>query len=82
MSKKNKEKSKYLAEMLISEFLKMYKPVISPEPDIELKTTIDLMQEISVIIDMDKKEVANAMYDAGFKTTYTEAGFSWMMKRL
>ena len=47
----------------------------------ELKTTFDIIEDVSAVITIEKWEVVQIMHLRGFKTILTDAGFFWMMKK-
>lgn len=68
-----------IAEELIRSLLARYQPVTEPGSNVELKTTVDIQEETGSMGNIEKWEIIAGMLSAGFKTTYNEAGFFWML---
>jgi len=83
VQKKEKKEGKVpsIADVLTQTLCRSYEPVNSPEEETELKTTLEIMEEMGSIADVKKKEIVAALLKAGFKTIYNDAGFYWIMKR-
>ena len=71
------EKSKII-DLLMEALLERYFPSGNNDK-IELKSTLDLIDEMEPIAQIDKWQVQTAMELAGFKPRYTEAGFLWQL---
>ena len=76
----NSETSPIITDNLIKALCELYEPTDTTE-GVELKTSIDLMEEMAPIADVEKEEIATAMEKANFKLKYTDAGVFWMLKK-
>jgi len=61
--------------------LQAWQPAEPGMPGVELKTSMDLLEEMAAIADVEKREIAVAMKQAGFKIAYIDGGFYWVMKK-
>ena len=68
-----------IAEELMLSLLACYQPVTEPGRDVELKSTIDIQEEMGSMGNIEKWEITTGLLNAGFKTLYNEAGFYWML---
>ena len=69
-----------ITAQLITALLETYQPTDTTE-GAELKTSIDLMEDMATIADVEKEEIAAAMQKAKFKLEYNDAGVFWVMKK-
>lgn len=69
-----------ITDHIIAALCEFYQPAGEPE-SMELKTTIDLIDEIASIADIEKWTVTLALETAGFKLKYTDAGMYWKLYR-
>ena len=76
-----KSKVPSIADVLTQTLCRSYEPANSPGEETEMKTTLEIMEEMGSIADVKKKEIVAALLKAGFKTIYNDAGFYWIMKR-
>jgi hypothetical protein len=67
-----------IAELIIKAICEHYGPSGNDDA-LELKSTIDLMNEISAIADIEKWEITTALKEAGFKLKYTSGGMFWAL---
>jgi hypothetical protein len=67
-----------ITDHIIEALCEFYHPEGDPQ-SMELKTTIDLIDEISAIADIEKWTITLALQVAGFKLKQTEAGMFWML---
>lgn len=74
---KTPEKPKII-DLLMDALLVKYSPTGNDE-QVELKSTIDLIDEMEPVAQIDKWQVQTAMELAGFKPRYTAAGFLWQL---
>jgi len=70
-----------VTEMLVASLIKTFEPAIAPGPDVEMMTTIDIIDEMAAIADVEKWEVVTALKQSGFTIHHNEAGFFWLLKR-
>lgn len=62
--------------------LLMHEYSINGKPeDLELKTTLDIVEEMETIADVSKNDVAEALEKGGYGLRYTEAGIYWELYR-
>ena len=66
---------------LVDTILENYEPTDKPTNDTELKTTTDLLEEVSAIATVSKDDLVTVLQETGFKLKYIEPGFFWMLKR-
>lgn len=67
-------------ETLIALLLHSFAPT-GTQQQLELRSTLDIVEEFSSIAEVEKWKVATAMELAGFRLSYTEAGVFWQMYR-
>lgn len=67
-----------ITDHIIAALCQFYQPEGEPE-NLELKTTMDIIDEISAIADIEKWTVTLAMETAGFTLKYTDAGIYWVL---
>ncbi len=67
-----------ITDHIIEALCEFYHPEGDPQ-NMELKTTIDLIDEISAIADIEKWTITLALQVAGFKLKQTDAGMFWML---
>lgn len=69
-----------LTDDLVKVILEQYEPCRPEETD-EFKTTIDLINDFSDMIDTDKDTLVRSLKQAGFKPWYSgDGGFFWPMR--
>ena len=68
-----------LTDDLITAFTQMYQPAEISTPGVELKSTIEIIEEMETIAEVNQVLVATALKEAGFKFTYTGAGPFWVL---
>jgi hypothetical protein len=73
-----KPQTPHIAELVINAICEQYAPEGNAD-SLELKSTIDLMNEISAIADIEKWEITTALKEAGFKLKYTGGGLFWAL---
>jgi phage major head subunit gpT-like protein len=78
---KSKSFQPSIAQILTQTLCRSYEPANSSDEETELKTTLEIMEEMGSIADVKKKEIVAALLKAGFKTIYNDAGFYWIMKK-
>jgi hypothetical protein len=71
-------KTPSISEQLINTLIENYATEGNPA-DINLKTTMDIMEEMAPVFDVEKWQIALSLQKAGFKITYTNAGPFWML---
>lgn len=59
----------------------MYIPVNTPAPDVEFLSTIDILEELSSICDVEKSKLVTALSQSGFSLYHNDAGSFWLLKR-
>lgn len=64
---------------LLDAFLQFYTPEATGDP--ELKTTLDLVEEMAPVADVGKWEIQLALLLAGYKIKYCDAGPFWVLYR-
>lgn len=74
-------KAPSITDVLTQTLCRSFEPVNYPGEETELKTTLEIMEEMGSIADVKKKDIVAALLKAGFKTIYNDAGFYWIMKR-
>lgn len=62
---------------IIDAFINFYRPTGTGEP--ELKTTIELVEEMATVADVSKWELQLALQQAGFTISYCESGPFWVL---
>ena len=62
---------------LLDAFLQFYTPEATGDP--ELKTTLDLVEEMAPVADVEKWEIQLALQLAGFRIRYCESGPFWVL---
>ena len=67
-----------VTDHIITALCEFYQPEGETER-LDLKTTMDLIDEISAIADIEKWTISAAMETAGFKLKYTDAGMYWKL---
>lgn len=67
-----------ITDRIIAALCEFYQPEGLPE-NMELKTTMDLIDELSAIADIEKLTISLAMETAGFQLKYTDAGMYWKL---
>lgn len=65
---------------LIELLIKEYSPTGNPG-DMDLKSTLDIVEEMGPIADVTKNEISEALVKEGFRLKYTEAGVYWKLYR-
>ena len=70
-----------ISEILTEALLQTYEPASIPGPDVEMLTTIDIIDEMAAIADVEKWEVVTALKQSGFTIHHSDAGFHWLLKR-
>lgn len=80
-SETQKPQEPTISEILIQTLTETYEPAITPGPNVEMLTTMDLIEEMAAIADVEKWEVVAALQKSGFITHYSDAGFHWLLKR-
>lgn len=66
-------------DTLIETFLQAWKPAQKNDAGTELKSTLDIIDEMAAMTDAEKWEINTALSKAGFKTTYVDGGYYWML---
>ena len=67
-------------ESLVAMIFDRYEPVETLPESTELKTTIDLVDEMEATADVSRNAVKKAMEEFGFKLHYTGGEYVWMLK--
>ena len=67
-----------ITDHIIAALCEFYQPEGEPE-SLELKTTMDLIDELAAIADIEKLAISVALETAGFKLKYTDAGMYWKL---
>ncbi len=75
-----KEKTPTFTETLLDAFFEKYIPTQKQTRHTDTKTTIEIMEEMASISDVEKWEINTALQQAGFKTTYIDGAFYWMLQ--
>lgn len=70
-----------IVEMLVANLMMVFEPIDEPDENSELFATIEIMDEMRRIADVEKWQVVTALQKAGFKTVYNDAGFFWVLRR-
>ncbi len=73
-----KQSGSHITELITEAIFELYAPAGNADA-LELKSTIDLMNEISAIADIEKWEITTALKEAGFKLKYTGGGMFWAL---
>lgn len=68
-------------ETLIDLLLSNFAPT-GQQQQLELRSTLDIVEEFSPIAEVEKWKVTTALELAGFRLSYTEAGVFWQMYRI
>jgi hypothetical protein len=74
------EDKKTPSDELCEAISKHFSPATSINDADELKSTIELMDEIEGLVDVDKNELYDAMKQLGFTYTYSGTGYAWLLK--
>jgi hypothetical protein len=80
-SSKNNDDLFPIILMMTENLAEVYEPVDVPGPGVELLSTLDIMEEMSNIADVEKMDVVKALLQSGFKTYYSDAGFCWLLQK-
>lgn len=70
-----------ITDHIITALCEFYQPEGEPE-NMELKTTMDLIDELAAIADIEKWTITLALETAGFKLKYTDAGMYWVLYKI
>lgn len=62
---------------LLEAFNQYYTPEATGEP--ELRTTLDILEEIAPVADVSKNDIQNALQLAGYTIRYCESGPFWVL---
>lgn len=76
-----KEEIPSINEILFKSLISMYIPVNTPAPDVEFLSTIDILEELSSICDVEKSKLVTALSQSGFSLYHNDAGSFWLLKR-
>jgi len=68
-------------DILIAALLKAYSPH-ETDGKLELKSTFDIIEEMSSLADMESWHVQTALIQNGFQIKYTAAGAFWVMYKI
>ena len=74
------EKSLSLVEKLIEAFTLHYEPSIDFSDTDEMKSTKDIISEMSSIEEISTDEINKVMEDHGFNIHYNGSSFVWLLK--
>lgn len=69
-----------ISETLIDLLLQNFAPT-GVQHQMELRSTLDIVEEFRPIAEVEKWEIATALQLSGFQLKYTEAGVYWLMYR-
>ena len=75
------EDSPSITKILIEKFISMYQPTSTLGADVELMTTVDIMEELYPICEVEKNEIVAVLSKFGFSLHHNEAGSFWLLKR-
>jgi hypothetical protein len=70
-----------ITDNIIAALGEFYQPTGDPAA-MELKTTMDLIDEMAAISDIEKWTITLALQIAGFKLKYTDAGLFWVLYKV
>lgn len=83
MSEESEEKTpapqNETVKKLLNAFLQFYTTEATGDP--ELKTTLELVEEMAPVADVGKWEIQLALQRAGFEIKYSDAGPFWVLYR-
>lgn len=75
-----KPKSNIL-DLLIAALLEKYSPA-GPTENVEMKSTLDILDEMEPVAQLDRWQLQIALEQSGFKPTYTDAGAFWLLYKI
>lgn len=69
-----------ILDLLIAALLEKYSPT-GNDQEMELKSTLDILDEMEPVAQLDRWELQLALEQSGFKPKYTDAGAFWQLFR-
>lgn len=69
-----------IADKLIEAFATFYQPADPTDETMEAKSTLDIIEEMASVSDVEKYEIAIGLEKKGFKIIYTAVGAFWAVK--
>jgi len=74
-------KKSNILELLIEALLQKYSPTGTGD-QMELKSTLDILDEMEPVAQLDKWQLQLALEQNGFKPRYTDAGAFWQLFKI
>ena len=68
-----------ITDSLISSFLENFEPAEKITENPEFKSTLDIIEEMNSIAEVEKWEINEVLKNSGFKIKYIEGSFYWIL---